>query len=221
MKKNKSKINLPNALTILRLLLIPVFVAVWFTQTGSTVYTHYLIAAFIFLAASVTDFLDGKIARKHGEITNFGKIADPIADKALTFAAYFCIYAQLKPRNPSAEFVTGLIFVCVILAREIAVTVMRMVYLKKGVALSAGLPGKIKTFTQMLLLFVAMLFIYSNEKSYSFVGTNTLSITKSVNVLVCIIMILTLWSGICCFTGVKNGKSNNNAAKKAKRAKKN
>ena len=73
----------------------------------------------------------------------------------------------------------------------------------------------------LLTIFVAMLFIYSNEKSYSFVGTNTLSITKSVNVLVCVIMVLTLWSGICCFTGVKNGKSNNNAAKKAKRAKKN
>ena len=213
--------NLPNALTVLRIILIPVFVIVWFMQAGPDMYSHYLWAAIIFLIASATDFLDGKIARKHGEITNFGKIADPIADKALTIAAYFCIYAHLRPKNLSAEFITGVVFVCVILFREIAVTVMRMIYLKKGIALSAGLPGKIKTFSQMVLLFIAMLFIYSNEKSYTFVGTNTLSITKSVNVLVCIIMILTVWSGICCFTGAKSGKNEKNTGKKSKPAKKN
>ena len=205
--------NLPNALTVLRIILIPVFAVLWFVQFGSTVYSHFLFAAIVFLIASLTDFLDGKIARKHNEITNFGKIADPIADKALTFAAYFCIYAHLKPRNISAEFITGVIFVCIILAREIAVTLMRMVYLRKGVALSAGIPGKIKTFTQMVLLFVAMLFIYSNEKSYTFVGTNTLSITKSVNVLVCIIMILTVWSGAYYFIKAKKSKQSKSSKK--------
>ncbi|MBR4765746.1 MAG: CDP-diacylglycerol--glycerol-3-phosphate 3-phosphatidyltransferase [Clostridia bacterium] len=213
--------NLPNALTVLRIILIPVFVIVWFMQAGPDIYSHYLWAAIIFLIASATDFLDGRIARKHGEITNFGKIADPIADKALTTAAYFCIYAHLKPRTPTAEFITGVVFVCIILAREIAVTLMRMVYLKKGIALAAGLPGKIKTFTQMVLLFISMLFIYSNEKSYTFVGTNTLSITKSVNVLVCIIMILTVFSGVYCFAGAKKSPDSKNAGKKSKSAKKN
>lgn len=212
--------NLPNALTVLRIILIPVFAVVWFMQTGPDAYSHYLWAAIIFLIASLTDFLDGKIARKHDEITNFGKIADPIADKALTVAAYFCIYAHLKPKNLTAEFITGVVFVCIILFREIAVTVMRMVYLRKGVALSAGLPGKIKTFAQMVLLFVAMLFIYSNEKSYTFTGSNTLSITKSVNVLVCIIMILTVFSGIYYFAGAKKGSDKKPADKKAKTSKK-
>ena len=213
--------NLPNALTVLRIILIPVFVVLWFMQTDPDVYTHYLRAAVVFLIASATDFLDGRIARKKGEITNFGKIADPIADKALTIAAYFCIYAHLKPRVITAEFIMGIVFVCVILFREIAVTVMRMVYLRKGVALSAGLPGKVKTFAQMVLLFIAMLFIYSNEKSYSFVGTNTLSITKSVNVLVCIIMVLTVFSGVYYFAGAKKGKNEKNTGKKPKSAKKN
>ncbi len=212
--------NLPNALTVLRIILIPVFAVVWFMQAGPDAYSHYLWAAIIFLIASLTDFLDGKIARKHDEITNFGKIADPIADKALTVAAYFCIYAHLKPKNLTAEFITGVVFVCIILFREIAVTVMRMVYLRKGVALSAGLPGKIKTFAQMVLLFVAMLFIYSNEKSYTFTGSNTLSITKSVNVLVCIIMILTVFSGIYYFAGAKKGSDKKPADKKAKTSKK-
>ncbi|MBQ6264545.1 MAG: CDP-diacylglycerol--glycerol-3-phosphate 3-phosphatidyltransferase [Clostridia bacterium] len=213
--------NLPNALTVLRIILIPVFAVLWFMQTGSTVYSHFLWAAIVFLIASATDFLDGRIARKHGKITNFGKIADPIADKALTVAAYFCIYAHLRPRNLTAEYITGIVFVCVILAREIAVTVMRMIYLRKGVALSAGLPGKIKTFAQMVLLFIAMLFIYSNEKSYTFVGSDTLSITKSVNVLVFIIMILTVFSGVYYFAGAKKGKDAKNTGKYSKRAKKN
>ena len=212
--------NLPNALTVLRIILIPVFAVVWFMQAGPDAYSHYLWAAIIFLIASLTDFLDGKIARKHDEITNFGKIADPIADKALTVAAYFCIYAHLKPKNLTAEFITGVVFVCIILFREIAVTVMSMDGLRKGVALSAGLPGKIKTFAQMVLLFVAMLFIYSNEKSYTFTGSNTLSITKSVNVLVCIIMILTVFSGIYYFAGAKKGSDKKPADKKAKTSKK-
>lgn len=202
--------NVPNALTTARILMIPIYVYVWFAAIGSTLYGHFLAAAIIFLAASFTDFLDGKIARKTGQITKFGKIADPIADKLLTFSAYFCIYAHIKPRHIAGDkaYIFGLVLVGIIVFREIAVTVMRMFFLKKkGIALSAGLPGKIKTGSQIALLFVSMLFIYSNEKSYSFAVGNTPSITVSINILIFIIVILTVYSGIYCFATANTKKN--------------
>lgn len=195
--------NLPNILTSARIILIPVYVYVWFSSLFADTYTRFIVAAVVFAIASLTDFLDGRIARKKGIVTSFGKIADPIADKLLTLSAYFCIYVHLKPGRMNAEYIVGLVFVAIIIARELVVTIMRMNYLKRGIALSAGISGKIKTVTQMLLLITAMLFIYSNEKSYSFVGSNTLGILPSINILVCIIMILTIWSGIRTIVAAK------------------
>ena len=131
-------VNLANALTVLRLVLVPVFVL--FLLAGGT---GGRIAAFVtFLAASVTDVLDGRIARRRGLITDFGKIADPIADKALTGAALVTLSAQ----GELAWWVTA-----VILARELGVTALRFWVIRRGV-IAASRGGKLKTLLQVLAI---------------------------------------------------------------------
>ena len=130
--------NVANALTVLRLLLVPLFV-VLLLEGG----TGWRIAAFaVFLVASVTDVLDGRIARRRGLITDFGKIADPIADKALTGAALVTLSAQ----GELPWWVTA-----VILARELGVTGLRFWVIRHGV-IAASRGGKIKTLLQVLAI---------------------------------------------------------------------
>jgi CDP-diacylglycerol---glycerol-3-phosphate 3-phosphatidyltransferase len=131
-------LNLANALTVLRLLLVPVFVL--FLVAGGT--GARITALLVFLAASATDMLDGRIARRRGLITDFGKIADPIADKALTGAALVTLSAQ----GQLAWWVTA-----VILAREVAVTALRFWVLRHGV-IAASRGGKVKTMLQVLAI---------------------------------------------------------------------
>jgi len=131
-------VNLANALTVLRLALVPVFVLLLLAGgTGGRV------AAFaVFLVASLTDVLDGRIARQRGLITDFGKIADPIADKALTGAALVTLSAQ----GELAWWVTA-----VILARELGVTALRFWVIRHGV-IAASRGGKVKTMLQVLAI---------------------------------------------------------------------
>jgi CDP-diacylglycerol--glycerol-3-phosphate 3-phosphatidyltransferase len=131
-------LNVANALTVLRLVLVPVFVVLLVAGgTGGR------IAAFaVFLIASVTDLLDGRIARRRGLITDFGKIADPIADKALTGAALVTLSVQ----GELAWWVTA-----VILARELGVTALRFWVIRHGV-IAASRGGKIKTLLQVLAI---------------------------------------------------------------------
>jgi CDP-diacylglycerol--glycerol-3-phosphate 3-phosphatidyltransferase len=131
-------VNLANALTVLRLALVPVFVLLLLAGgTGGR------IAAFaVFLVASLTDVLDGRIARQRGLITDFGKIADPIADKALTGAALVTLSAQRE----LAWWVTA-----VILARELGVTALRFWVIRHGV-IAASRGGKVKTMLQVLAI---------------------------------------------------------------------
>jgi CDP-diacylglycerol---glycerol-3-phosphate 3-phosphatidyltransferase len=131
-------LNVANALTVLRLLLVPVFVL--FLLAGGT--GARIAALLVFLAASATDILDGRIARRRGLITDFGKIADPIADKALTGAAL----VTLSALGQLAWWVTA-----VILARELAVTGLRFWVLRHGV-IAASRGGKVKTLLQVLAI---------------------------------------------------------------------
>jgi CDP-diacylglycerol---glycerol-3-phosphate 3-phosphatidyltransferase len=131
-------LNIANALTALRFGLVPVFVALLLAGGPG-----WRIAAFaVFIGASVTDLLDGKIARQRGLITDFGKIADPIADKALTGAALVTLSAQ----GALAWWVT-----CVILAREVAVTGLRFWVIHRGV-IAASRGGKAKTLLQVIAI---------------------------------------------------------------------
>jgi CDP-diacylglycerol--glycerol-3-phosphate 3-phosphatidyltransferase len=131
-------INTANALTVLRLALVPVFIACLLAGGPG-----WRVAAFVtFVVASVTDLLDGRIARSRGLITDFGKIADPIADKALTGAALVTLSAQ----GDLAWWVT-----VVILVREVSVTVLRFWVIRRGV-IAASRGGKLKTLLQVVAI---------------------------------------------------------------------
>jgi CDP-diacylglycerol--glycerol-3-phosphate 3-phosphatidyltransferase len=133
--------NLPNKLTLLRIALIPIFIVV--LMNG-----YYTASAFIFIIASLTDALDGYIARKHHLITNFGKIMDPLADKLLVTAAFVCL-VQLGD--------VAAWMVIVILARELTITGLRAVAASEGIVIAAANSGKLKTVLQMLAV-IALLF---------------------------------------------------------------
>ncbi len=140
--------NLPNKLTLTRILLVPVFmVFVSLTSLADRGWllpaTYYLIAGIVFAAASFTDFLDGHLARKWNMVTDFGKFADPLADKLLTTVAF--IYMM-------RDGVCSPVVLCIILAREFAVSGLRMVAAgaKDGKVIAANMWGKVKTVLQML-----------------------------------------------------------------------
>jgi len=131
-------INLANGLTVLRLVLVPVFVALLVADSTSS-----RIAAFVvFGVASFTDLLDGELARRHGWITDFGKIADPIADKALTGSAL----VTLSALGALSWWVTGIIMV-----REVGVTLLRFWVIRRGV-IPASRGGKVKTVLQIVAI---------------------------------------------------------------------
>jgi CDP-diacylglycerol---glycerol-3-phosphate 3-phosphatidyltransferase len=131
-------VNVANILTLVRTLLVPVFV--FCLIQGGTVWRLAALAAFG--GASFTDFLDGQLARKRGLVTDFGKIADPIADKALTGAALITLSAL----GELPGWVTGLI-----LARELGITALRFAVIRRGV-IAASQGGKLKTFLQIIAI---------------------------------------------------------------------
>ncbi|MDO4860305.1 MAG: CDP-diacylglycerol--glycerol-3-phosphate 3-phosphatidyltransferase [Bacillota bacterium] len=133
--------NLPNKLTLLRIILVPVFIVV--LMTG-----HYYSSAAIFVVASLTDMLDGKIARKYDLVTDFGKLMDPLADKLLVMSALICL-VQLGD-------IPGWMAI-VILGREFAITGLRTVAASSGVVIAAGWTGKIKTVLQMIAVVLILL----------------------------------------------------------------
>ncbi len=138
--------NLPNKLTVLRVLLIPFFVL--FTLVDLVPgYSRYL-AVLIFIAASLTDLLDGQIARKYNLVTNFGKFMDPLADKLLVCAALICLVSErLLPAW----------MVIVIISREFIISGFRLVASDNGVVSAASYWGKFKTTFQMVMIIVLIL----------------------------------------------------------------
>lgn len=125
--------NLPNKLTIARIIAVPFFIAAYYLE-------WHLVAFIIFVAASFTDMLDGKIARKYNLVTNFGKIMDPLADKVLVYSA-FCLMIP--------DPVPGWMLI-IILAREFLVAGVRTVAASEGIVIAAAMSGKIKTVLQMI-----------------------------------------------------------------------
>ena len=142
--------NLPNKLTLLRVIMVPFFIAAFMTE-------HYFISLVIFLAASVTDYFDGSIARKHNLVTNFGKIMDPLADKILVYSA-LCLFL-------GSGYIKAWMLI-VILAREFVVAGMRTVAASEGRVLAAGMSGKIKTVLQMAGVCIMLLGLAVSEPKY-------------------------------------------------------
>lgn len=182
--------NLPNKLTILRLIMIPLFVAVFYI---TAIPYNYLISAVIFALAALTDFLDGHIARKYNLVTDLGKFLDPIADKVLVSTA---LIIMLVPFGGDVilPWYAG-IAVAVILARELIVSGFRMVAASKGAVLAADKAGKIKTFVQDVAIIILLVGGSVNYGLYSV--TNIIGLCA-----LGIATVLTIVSGTECL--VKN-----------------
>ncbi|MBQ3115115.1 MAG: CDP-diacylglycerol--glycerol-3-phosphate 3-phosphatidyltransferase [Clostridia bacterium] len=163
--------NLPNKLTIFRIILIPVFIAL-FLYCDKTL--GKLLCTVVFTIASITDFVDGHIARKYNLVSNFGKFADPLADKMLVTAALICL-CFTGDLNPW--------YVIIITFREFMVTGIRILAISAGKVIAAGTTGKIKTVIQLFAI-IAMLFdrIYVLPFGISFI-------------LMTLAVILTVYSG--------------------------
>ncbi len=170
--------NTPNKLTMLRVILIPAFLAVLYIDFSGSAY----VALAIFAIASLTDFVDGYLARSRDQVTDFGKFMDPLADKVLVVAALLWFTQQ------------GLVpawAVLIVIVREFAVTALRLVAVDKGRVIAAGTSGKIKTASTMVCILLLFLPI------------------PQVLIYICvgIIVVVTLYSGIEYF--VKNKDSLN------------
>ena len=162
--------NLPNKLTLFRVVLIPFFVffllAPYFEEYGN------YIAVAIFIVASITDFLDGKIARKYNLVTNFGKFMDPLADKLLVCSALICLI-QL-------ELIPAWV-VIIIIAREFIISGFRLVAQDNGVVIAASYWGKFKTAFQMLTVIVLILNI--PNKVFTILGTVLIYVSLALTVI--------------------------------------
>ena len=160
--------NLPNKLTLLRIILIPVFMVVlYWGFPGAT-----WVALAIFIIASLTDMLDGKIARKYNLVTDFGKFADPLADKMLVTAAMLW-FVEIGHMPGWA--------LLIVIVREFAVSGLRMVAADKGRVIAAGWSGKVKTASTMVCICLMLLLPRFVELSA---------------ICVAVIVLTTIWSGV-------------------------
>ncbi|RDY24732.1 CDP-diacylglycerol--glycerol-3-phosphate 3-phosphatidyltransferase [Romboutsia maritimum] len=164
--------NLPNKLTLFRIFLIPIFILVMLFNIPN----KFLIACIIFIVASITDAMDGHIARKHNLVTDFGKFMDPLADKLLVISALTCMI--------EVDLVASWM-VIIIVARELTVSILRAIAAADGKVIAASGGGKIKTITQMLSIVVLLLGAqFKNE----------LLLTTG-NIIILIATLITLYSG--------------------------
>ena len=187
--------NLPNKLTLTRIILVPVFmVFVSMTQIGTEDFnpTWYLVAGIIFAAASFTDFLDGHLARKWNMVTDFGKFADPLADKLLTTVAF--IYMM-------RDGVCSPVVLCIILAREFAVSGLRMVAAsaKDGKVIAANMWGKVKTVLQML----SIIFYFFGMSIASMSVTGTEQGVRQILVISISMVLCWLVAAVTAISGIK------------------
>ena len=146
--------NTPNKLTLARMIATPVFMATMLIDFDY----HYLVSLLIFIAASLTDMIDGKMARKYNLVTNFGKFMDPLADKMLTTAAYLgfmFVYSATNPNNYGTQIT---IITFIVLFREFMVSSLRLVTAKAGLVVAANIWGKLKTVSQMVGIIAALFF---------------------------------------------------------------
>lgn len=190
----KKKMNLPNKLTILRLCMVPLFVVIllisnetWATATGMA----------LFIIASLTDMLDGKIARKHNLVTDFGKFMDPLADKFMVIAAMLVIlYKAMRNGYHESFQIVFFLSVMIVIFRELAVTSIRLVVSgSSGIVIAANMLGKIKTCTQIacVVCCLAEPMIYSFFPAGQHAWMSYLPVSLATSALM---LIFTLGSGI-------------------------
>ncbi|MDA3845593.1 MAG: CDP-diacylglycerol--glycerol-3-phosphate 3-phosphatidyltransferase [Vallitaleaceae bacterium] len=162
--------NLPNKLTIARIILIPFFVLVLLTRCFGDMTD--IIALIIFIISSLTDLIDGKIARKYNLVTNFGKFLDPLADKLLVCIAIICLLGIGRIHT---------VVVVIIVAREFIISGFRLVASDNGIVIAAARMGKYKTTIQMIM--ICMLLIQVNNELYNFVKGGVILIALVLTIL--------------------------------------
>ena len=177
------KMNLPNKLTILRIVMVPFFV---FFLLADFVPHRYLFALLLFCAASYTDHLDGKIARRDHLVTNFGKLMDPLADKILVMSALICL-VKLD--------LASTVCVILIMLREFSVTSIRLLAVEQGRVIAANNWGKAKTVSQMIAIIAILFFQYLG----GFLPQLLPGFTLTGQVLIWIATLLAVLSGIIYF----------------------
>ena len=184
--------NIANRLTIARIVMIPVFLLMMCFQEDalgtvnvlqSNLSVSWILAMIIFTIASITDFLDGYLARKYHLITNFGKFADPLADKLLVMTAFITLVGA---------GVIPMWIVAVIVCRELAVTGLRLLLVNDGEVLAAAWPGKVKTATQMLAIIFLLIDDFPVKGLPFSIGT----------ILLYVCLVATVYSGVDYF--IKN-----------------
>lgn len=179
--------NTPNKLTVIRVILIPVFMALYLIEGMGTLTLAFL----VFLAAAITDHYDGKLARENNQVTTFGKLMDPIADKLLIFGALLCFMQRGTGHINSW-------IIMVILLREFLVTGVRMLAMGENNVIAASIWGKAKTVSQFVLVIAVMVFEFITM-CFEFMPFSTEIIAYIMDILtyimVAVSVILTIFSG--------------------------
>ena len=177
----KTALNLPNTLSLIRVLLVPLFVVSLLLMKDITVW-GILVPTVIYILTGLTDMLDGKIARKYGLVTDFGKFIDPLADKFMVLASMISILVWMLLRGETLAACIFLPVVLLILLRELAVTSLRLVVAgKSGIVVAASMLGKIKTVSQMVgtvvLLVEPLIPFFSENRILSYVFMAVMAFT--------------------------------------------
>ena len=189
--------NTPNMLTVGRMIATPVFMA---TMLINFPY-HYLVSLVLFICASLTDMIDGKMARKHNLVTDFGKFLDPLADKMLTTAAYLGFICMFADKYSYCWQITAITFI--VLFREFMVSSIRLVAVSSGgKVIAANIWGKLKTVSQMIGI-IAAIFAYTLIKDF---GISAIEQIADIVILVLfwISTVLCAVSGIIYLYGAKD-----------------
>lgn len=184
------KLNLPNKLTLIRMFLSPIYLALMLIEFPY----HYIVALAVFAVASLTDMLDGKIARKNNLITVFGKLLDPLADKMLTTAA---LLAFMR------EGWCSIWIVMIVLTREFAVAGVRLIATAQGIVIPANYWGKAKTVSQMVFTIIIMLLAELDATFDIFANAGWFTLARVSNIMLWITAVLTVVSGITYFVDSK------------------
>lgn len=180
--------NLPNRLTVMRVCLIPFFV--FFLLSSNLTKFHYSIALAIFAIASLTDWFDGRIARKRNLITNFGKFMDPLADKLLVCSGLISLVYIMtnSPLYSPRKTVIFTVAVILIISRELFISGFRILAADQNIVLAAGWWGKVKTATQMVMTIVALVFLQLGDLNVKGTGVRVLDVIQWVLIIASLVL---------------------------------
>ncbi|MBR6502471.1 MAG: CDP-diacylglycerol--glycerol-3-phosphate 3-phosphatidyltransferase [Clostridia bacterium] len=190
--------NTPNKLTLARMIATPIFFAIMLMDFKY----HYLVALVLFIAASLTDMIDGKMARKYNLVTDFGKFLDPLADKMLTTAAYLGFMFVYGAKFGFSWQLTTIVFI--VLFREFMVSSLRLVTANAGLVVAANIWGKLKTVSQMVGI-IAALFFYTLIEDFNVIGAfNLIELCPCIITIIDIVIMVLFWisAALCVISGL-------------------